>query len=363
VVGLKIGIVGVGITEFRIHEEPFYNVAYQAAKTAMKDAGIERREIDSFILGGYDSLGVGRTISNMYVAPAAGGYLRHEIRVADDAAFSIPLAFMRIKSGLSDVAIALGFGHSSETPVELVEVQSLDPLFHRDLKLAPQMGYAMQSYAYRNAYNVSEEDLAEAVVKDRKNAMKNDYAYVKEETSVEEVLNSDMAVYPLREPEIAKWCDGCVAFILAEETIARRINPDPVWIEGLGWSYDNYFLGARELDKLNSTKLAAEKAYKMAGIRSEDVDSVEIMDLTSDYHFMILEALGFADYGSGKELLDSDFPVNKSGGALCTNAYGSTGMFLMANLAMQIRNGEAERGITHAISGIGQNSVVCVLSK
>ncbi len=358
---MRVGIVGIGMTEFRIHEEPFFNVAYRAAKMAMEDAAIERREIDSFILGGYDNLGVGRTISNMYVAPAAGGYLRHEIRVSDDAAFSLPLAYMRVKGGLSDVAIVLGFGHSSETPVELVEVQSLDPLFHRDFKLAPQMGYALQSYAYRNTFNIKDEDAAEVVVKDREMARKNDYAFLQERINVDDVLNSEMAVYPLRKPEIAEWCDGCVAFIIAEETTAKRINPDPIWIEGCGWSVDNYFLGDRELEKLNSTKQAAERAYKMVGCKPADIQAVEIMDLTSDYHFMILEALGFAESGKGRELLKSDFPANKSGGGLCTNAYGSTGMFLLANLALQIRNGEIDRGLAQAMSGYGQNAVVNIL--
>jgi acetyl-CoA C-acetyltransferase len=359
---VKVGIVGIGITEFRIHDEPFYNVAYKAAKKAMEDAGIERREIDSFILGGYDNLGVGRTISNMYVAPAAGGYLRHEIRVAEDAAFAFPLAYMRVKSGLSDVAIVLGFGHSSETPIELVELQSLDPIFHRDLKLSLPMAHAMQSYVYRNAYNVSEEETARVVVKDRRNAAKNDYAFLKESISVEDVINSDMAVYPLRKLEMAEWCDGCVAFILAEETTAKRINPEPIWIEGLGWTYDNYFLGSRDLSKLFATAKAAEMAYSMANLKASDMDAAEIMDLTSDFHLMILEALGFAAYGDAKELIDSDFPVNKSGGALCTNAYGSTGAFLLANLAFQIRKGEIEKGVSHAMSGMAQNAAVAILS-
>ncbi len=359
---MRVGIVGIGITDFKIHDEPFYNVAYVAAKKAMEDAEIERREIDSIILGGYDNLGVGRTISNMYVAPAAGGYLRHEIRVSEDAAFALPLAYMRVKSGLSDVAIVLGFGHSSETPVELVELQSLDPLFHRDLKLSLQVGYAMQSYVYRNSFNVSEEDTAKVVVKDRENAMKSEHSFLKEDISVDEVINSDMAVYPLRKPEIAQWCDGCVAFILAEETTAKRINPDPIWIEGLGWTYDNYFMGARELNKLYATVKASEMAYKMANLKPSEIEAAEIMDLTSDYHLMILEALGFAEYGKGKELIDSDFPVNKSGGALCTNAYGSTGAFLLANLALRIREGEVERGIAQAMSGIAQNAAIAILS-
>lgn len=114
---MKIGIVGIGLTNFGVHEEPFYNTAYEAAKKALEDAEMERHEIDNVVLGGYD-VSVGRTISNMYTAPAAGGYLKDEIRVSDDALFALALACMRIKSGIFDVAMVLGYGHCSETPEE-----------------------------------------------------------------------------------------------------------------------------------------------------------------------------------------------------------------------------------------------------
>jgi len=55
---MKIGITGVGLTELRIRKEPFYNLALEVAKRAINDAGIERREIDSFVLGGRDNPGV-----------------------------------------------------------------------------------------------------------------------------------------------------------------------------------------------------------------------------------------------------------------------------------------------------------------
>ncbi|HDN74433.1 hypothetical protein DRP04_01365 [Archaeoglobales archaeon] len=358
---MNIGIVGIGLSEFRIHDEPFYNVAFDAAKKALDDASLERREIDGFVLGGYDNLGVGRTISNMYTAPAAGAYLQHEIRVSEDASFALPLAYMRARGGLSDVVMVLGFGQSSETPLELVELQSLDPLFHRDLKIAPQMGYALQSYAYRNEFNVKEERLAEVVVEDRKKAKNNEYAFKRDPVTVEEVLSSEMAVYPLRKLEIAEWCDGCVALIIAEETIAKRITDSPIWIKGVGWSVDNYFLGSRDLKILGSVKNSAKMAYKMADVSQREVEGLEIMDLTTDYHFMILESLGFAELGKGSELLGS-INVNNSGGALCTSAYGSTGLYLVANLALQIRAGEIDLGLAQAMTGYAaQNACVSIL--
>lgn len=350
---MRVGIVGVGLTEFGIHREPFYNVAFEAAKRALEDAGLERGEIDSFILGGYDNLGVGRTISNMYTAPAAGAYLRHEIRVSDDALFALPLACMRVKNK-SEVTMLLAFGHSSETPIDLVELQSLDPFFHRPFNLGLTAFFAMQSYAYRSKYGVKEENIAEIVVRMRENASKNERAYRRERVSVEDVLSSEMLSYPLRKLEMAEWCDGCVAFILAEETMARRISDNIVWVDGLGWSVENYYFD-RELHRLPFVKRSAEMAFKG---REKKVEALEICDLTADYHAMILEALGFAEEGKG---WDCSLDVNKSGGALCTNAYGSTGAFLLASMVERIRKGEIDCGAVQSMSGYAQKSCVAIL--
>ena len=343
---MRVAIVGVGFSEFGIIKEPFYNTSFLAAKGAIEDAGIERGEIDSFVLGGYDSLGLGRTIANMYTAPAAGAYLRHETRVADDAAFALALAFMRVRSGLSDICMVLGFGKSSETPIELVELQSLDPFFLRPFNLSLQMSFAMQSFCYRRKYGVKEEKIAECVARDTENASKNPRAFFRERKSVEDVLNSRMVVYPLRELEIAKWCDGSVALILASEKIAKRICDSPVWINGVGWSNSGYYFD--EFDSLPATKLASDMAFKMAKVERNEVEAIEVMDLISDHQPMILEAIGFAERGRGFE---TNLDVNSSGGAICTNSYGSTGLFLLANLVVRIKNGEIDSGVAQAMSG------------
>ena len=354
---MRIGIVGIGITDFKIHKEPFYNVAFEAAKRALEDAGIERGEVESFILGGYDNLGVGRTISNMYTAPAAGAYLRHEIRVSDDALFALPLAYMRLR-GLSDVAMFLAFGQSSETPVELVELQSLDPFFHRPFNLSLPAFFAMQSLAYRERYGVTDDRLAEVVVRMRERGAENPLAFLREKVTAEEVLSSEMMSYPLRKLEIAEWCDGCAAFILATEDVAKRITDNIVWVEGLGWSVENYHFD-RELHRLPFVTRSVEMALRMAGKELKDVEALEVCDLTADYHCMILEALGFAEYGRGWDSENLD--VNRSGGALCTNAYGSTGAFLLANLALRIRKGEVDCGLVQSMSGYAQKSCVTIL--
>ncbi|MCX8151734.1 MAG: thiolase family protein [Archaeoglobaceae archaeon] len=356
---MHVGIIGIGLSEFGIIKEPFYNISFQAAKRALENASIDRSDIDSFVLGGHDSIGTGRTISNMYIAPSAGAYLKHEIRVQDDAAFALAQAFIRIKSGLSDICMVLGFGKSSETLIELIELQSLDPFFHRPLNLTITMSFAMQSYRYRRTFGVNDEKIAECIVKDRENGSKNPNAFLREKVSVDDVLNSKMIIYPLRELEIAPYCDGCVALILANEDVAKRFCDDPIWIKGIGWSTAGYFF--EEMETLPATKIAGNMAFKMAKIKKKDLDSIELMNLVSDHKCMILEALGLAELGRGYEVLES-LDVNNSGGAICTNTYGSTGLFLIAHLVERIRKGEVENGLAQAMSSYaGKRACVSIL--
>ena len=83
---------------------------------------------------------------------------------------------------------------------------------------------------------------------------------------------------------------------------------------------------------------------------------------------MWLENLGFCAEGDGWKLteagvtaLGGDLPVNASGGVLCTNPIGASGMLRFAEAAMQVRGdaGEhqvpgAKRALGHAYGGGSQ---------
>jgi len=83
---------------------------------------------------------------------------------------------------------------------------------------------------------------------------------------------------------------------------------------------------------------------------------------------MWLENLGFADEGQGWRMtLDGDtalggrLPINPSGGVMCTNPIGASGMLRFAEAAMQVRGtaGDhqvdgAKRALGHAYGGGSQ---------
>jgi acetyl-CoA C-acetyltransferase len=122
-----------------------------------------------------------------------------------------------------------------------------------------------------------------------------------------------------------------------------------VWVKGIGWAIEGYYLGSKDLSQMPSLAAAAKRAYSMAGITRplEELDLAEIHEPTSYHELMAYEALGLADAGHGGRLMEEGateregkLPVNPSGGCLSTNLLGASGLARAAEATLQLR-GEA----------------------
>jgi acetyl-CoA C-acetyltransferase len=196
---------------------------------------------------------------------------------------------------------------------------------------------------------VSEEQAAKVVVKNRANGVRNPYAHLRSPVALEEVLGSGVVAYPLKALDCPPESVGGVALILASEDVVRRITDKPVWIRGIGWAIESYEMGDKDLAEIPSLAAAAKRAYQMAGIGRPlaEFDLAEVHEATSFHELMAYEALGFAEAGQGAKLIEQGttdmggrLPVNPSGGSLCTNLFGASGLVRAAEAALQLR-GEA----------------------
>jgi len=69
-----------------------------------------------------------------------------------------------------------------------------------------------------------------------------------------------------------------------------------------------------------------------------------------------LEEFGICEEGQGWRLIEKgvtaregSFPVSPSGGVLCTNAIGDSGMLRVAEAALQLREGAGEHQVTRKV--------------
>ena len=345
----RVAIVGVGQT---LHEEfkdqcIYWENDYEATKLALEDAALDKGQIDTVIASGWDAVD-GRTISDMHTCMAIGGYLKDSSHVGEDGIMALAYAYLRIASGQFDTVVVAGHGHR-EASLDRVSSVVFDPLFARPVGANHITTLAMQANAYAQRYGVGQEAAAKVVVKNRANGARNPYAHLQTPVTLEEVQGSGWVAYPLHARDCPPESVGGVALILAAEENVKRITSKPVWIKGISWAIESYYLGAKDLSQMPSLAAAAQRAYRMAGIARplEELDVAEIHEPTSFHELMAYEALGLAEAGQGNRLVEEGLteregklPVNLSGGCLSTNLLGASGLARAAEAVLQLR-GEA----------------------
>lgn len=355
----KVAIISIGYSEWQSPNDKnrfqYSELAFLASKKAMDEIGIEKDKIDVFIEAGIDWVN-GRLISNMHTASAIGGYLKDESMAAENGLLGLIYACMKIKTGANIAIITASYGGDSDLIHTSTTV--FDPFLLRPLGFTYLHGLALQAASYKLKYNIEEEYAAKIISKNRNNGLKNPTAYIKAKISEKEVLDSECVIWPLREKMISETIAGAVSVIIASEDVARRYTDSPVWIEGFSWITDNYYLGSKTLDSLDSLRFIANRLYNKLAIENpvKKIDSFELDDVTPYHEMMEYEALGLAEKGLGYRAIDEGMNTNLSGGTTCTNLFVFSSLYKLAEAYRQITKDKGyekfnvERALVHGIS-------------
>lgn len=346
----KVGIVGYN--QVKLYSDANYGryeMIFEAVRGAMDKAGLKKKDITTVISCTNDYYD-GRTISNCYTVDVGGGYMVDESKVEMDGAHAVLYGLMRILSGNHKLAVVWGGSMASCFPYHSTRLYETDPTWERPVALVNDItATGFQMRAYMEKYGVSAEDIAKIAVKNRKNAAKNPLALAEAQNAnltVKDVLESDIYADPVTELMVAPPCDGVAALLLAPERQALKITDKPVWITGVGYNQEAYYLGDRDLSKSNSMELASKTAYNTAGIKDpkNEIDVAEIFEQTACEELILTEALGLADNGKGINLnseIGGELPINPSGGGISGNPPCATGLIRIIEAAKQLR-GEAD---------------------
>ena len=365
----KVGIVGVAQTKYEADkiDQTYSELVFEVVKKLHEDLGITNDDVGCVITSSND-FNDGRTIANMAIQDAVGAVRKSESRVSGDGAFAYIYGAMRILSEYYDTVLVVSHCKCSEGNQYLINNSIFDPFYQRHLGLDQISAAGLMANMYMTKYGVSEEQAARVVVKNRMNALNNPYAHLQEKVTFEDVLNSSMMAYPLKELDFPPFSDGAVAMLLAKEEIAKKMTDTPVWLKGYGSCTDTYYLGHRNMIDLVGLEGAARAAYKMANISDpiNEIDVAEVYDAFSVHELMSYEALKFCAKGEGGSLIDTGetemngaIPVNPSGGVLSSNPTMANGLIRVAEIALQIMGKAGKRQIPDAKIGLanGMNGI------
>ncbi len=374
----KVGIVG--FNQVKMYSDANYGryeMIFEAVRGALDKAGLKKKDITTVISCTNDYYD-GRTISNLFTVEVGGGYLVDESKCEMDGAHAVLYGLMRILSGNHKLAVIWSGSMPSCYPYHSARLYETDPTWERPLGYVNDItagGFQMR--AYMEKFGVSKEEIARVAVKNRKNATKNPLALAEAQNAnltVEDVLNSEIYSDPVTELMVAQPCDSVAALLLAPERQALKITDNPVWITGVGYSQEAYYLGERDLSISKSMEIAGKTAFNAAGIKDpkNEIDVAELFEAYAHEELILAEALGLADKGKAANLnseINGDLAINPSGGALGGNPPCATGLIRIIEAAKQLRgeaNGYQVKGAKKAIASgqIGmcaQNNILFAL--
>jgi acetyl-CoA acetyltransferase len=239
--------------------------------------------------------------------------------------------------------------------------------------------FAEAGMEHSRKYGTTFEQFAKVSVKNHHHSTLNPKAMYQIETPLETVMNAEMIAYPNTKLMCSVNVDGSAAAVLASEKKARELGMKrAVRVKASVLTSDPWQERDLVMPDVNTcTRLAAKKAYEMAGCGAEDIDLVELHDCFATAEILHYENLGLCKDGEAGRLIDAGetalggrVPVNVSGGLLSKgHPLGATGIANIYEVSTHLRGEAGKRqvqgarlGLTHVI-GLGSACAIHVLER
>ncbi len=360
-----LGEVGPGLTPL--------DLIGQATSRALEDAGLEKGDVDGLF-----------SASAYYHMPtlSVGEYLGIRPRYSDatsmgGSSFVSHLfhAAAAIDAGLCEVAL-IAYGSTQRSAGgRLVSGSETLPYEAAYRPRYPVSMYALAASRHMHEYGTTREQLAEVAVAARKWAKLNPKAFVQDDLSIEDVLDSRMVSSPLSVLDCCLVTDGGGAVLVTSVGRAQALRKPPVYLLGAGEAHWHRNISQMPDLTVSAAVESGPRAYRMAKIGPEDVDVAMLYDAFTINTVLFLEDLGFCEKGEGGAFASGgrispggELAVNTNGGGLSYNHPGMYGLLLLVEATRQIRGECGERqvadanvALVHGNGGVLSSQVSAVL--
>lgn len=282
-------------------------------------------------------------------------------------------AAMAVASGYANVALALGWERMDEVDTRTGNFYISTAAckdYETRLGRIYASYYAPMAKRFMESYNLSDEVRAKIAVKNHLYACSSPYAHQAGKYTIQDVLNSPMAAWPLRFLECCAMSTGAACMLLCDEKTAYKLTDKPCELFIAGGSHtlrvadrrnqeipllpnetpemykDLLKAGSRYpgFESFLAARMAAWYCYQMAGITNplEELAMVELHDAFTISDIQTYGDIGLRPYGKETDYIESGdayytnpktgqpgkCPANLSGGLIGTmHAVGATGIF------------------------------------
>jgi acetyl-CoA acetyltransferase len=347
----------VGAATFGIGAAPGYeaiDLAAQASLRALADAGLKPSDVD----------GLFTTLpQDPFSTLTMGEYLGIRPAVADNmrtggSSFQIQAmwAALALDAGLCNVAL-ITYGSNQRTASGgLVGSGGLPLVYeHRYKPLNPPSSYALAAARHMHEFGTTRKQLAEVAVAARRWAQLNPDAFMREDLTVDDVLNARMVSDPLSVRDCCLVTDGAAAVVMVRADRARDFPRKPAYL--LASASAAWHRSINHMPDLTVTAAteSGARAYAQAGVSAKDIDVALVYDAFTINTILFLEDLGFCKKGEGGAFVDNGgiapggrLAVNTNGGGLSCVHPGMYGLFTMVEAVEQVRGTAGARQVEGA---------------
>jgi acetyl-CoA C-acetyltransferase len=381
----RVGIIGIGHGVFgRRSDATVQELAFEAFRDAVEDAGIDRKDLDASVIGSVPEYHKQRSLPGVvqeYLGLNPKPTWLTEVACASGSA-AIRTAWMAIKAGVHDMVAVIGCQKMTElsTPEILAlmgrvgEVQ-WESVFGTTFPAY----YALFAKRHMHEFGTTREQLLEVAIKNHYYGARNPNALFQKEITMEKALASEGVSEPFQVYDCCANADGAACVILAKEDVAKEVCKQPVWLDALTCATASMSVLRRpDLVGLPSARAAAAEAYEMAGVTAKDIKVADVHDCFTVAEILAYEDLGFCEKGEGgrfvadhQTYIGGQVAVNVDGGLKAKgHPIGATGVSMTFEIVKQLRGECGERqvpdadvGLTHNVGGIGQYCFVQVLKR
>ena len=366
----KVCVLGAGSTKYGKLDDSITDITIQASIGAIESAGIDPKEIQA----GYISNVFGVADKQVHLGPVVMSNLgipeKPSLSIESacgSGSVSFREAFANVAAGFYDAVLVAGTEKVTHTGTEWTTTyfSYCSDFFYEGGAGASFPGlFASMARAYLNEFKATEEDLAAVAVKNHENGLLNPKAHLRKKISIDDVMKSAVVASPLKLYDCCPFSDGASAVILCSEKFAKEHSKNYINVIGSGRGGSPATLQGRDhMTTIPSTKLAAQAAYKMAGITAKDIDFAEVHDCFTIAEIVDTEDLGFFEKGAGVQAVregrtarNGDIPINPSGGLKAKgHPIGATGVGQVVEVFEQLTGKAGERTVKDAKIGLTHN--------
>ena len=385
----KVVVLGMGCSKFGERwDANAQDLMVEAFEEALRDAGIERRQIDAAWFGtaieeqhlGKSAVPLAMTLRLPYIpVTRVENYCATGTEALRGAVYAVA-------SGAADIALALGVEKLKDTGYGGLPQRgrgALNDLFWPNLS-APG-SFAQLAAAYRAKHGADKNDLKRAMahisVKSHDNGARNPKAHLRNKITEDDVMRAPMIAEPLGLYDCCGVSDGSACAIVTTPDIARGLGKkDLVAVKALQVAVSN---GQEvQFDQWDgsyfaTTRVAAARAYKEAGITKprEQVSLVDVHDCFSVTELVTMEDLQLSPEGTAiRDVLDGFYdaegkvPCQIDGGLKCFgHPIGASGLRMVYEMYLQLQGRAGPRqlgnptwGVTHNLGGFPSQNVAAI---